>query len=313
MWFFLTLITSLIAFLLFNPLLGNLFAGIISVIVFIAMYFHKDTLITGSIKSNMKTYFYYRNQGLSHDASLSKVIQNRPGINSEDILKSMAKTNISMTVDTEKEALENLVYLILCHENGIPPKDELKKKIYKKMNLVYTSFSKKYGVEDKKIIYTELLEKTKAINFIKNIIDCYNFYRKKAYPHDVAIEMAIENIFSNNEAKIPEIMANFTCLNILISSVGGFKKALYGRNLNDFKGPFEDIVEKGKGMTNTGEAREAEVIADNLRDFDYSERDLKILIFTIYDFLYPVKPDPEIYEKRIKQINEIYNSLEVFN
>ena len=162
MWFFLMLITSFTAFLIFNPLLGNLFAGIISVIVFIAMYFHKYPLITELIKSNMKTYFYYRNQGLSHDESLSKLIQNRPGINSEDILKLMGKTKISMTVNTEKEALENLVYLIFCHENGIPPKEELKKNMYKKMNLVYTSFSEKYGVEDKRIIYTKLLGKTEA-------------------------------------------------------------------------------------------------------------------------------------------------------
>jgi len=260
----------------------------------------------------MNIYFYYRNQGLSHDESLSKVIQSRHGISSEDILKLMGKTNISLTVDTEKEALENLVYLIFCHENGIPPTEELKKNMYKKMNLVYTSFSEKYGVEDKRIIYTKLLEKTEAINFIKNIIDCYNYYRKKAYPHDVAIEMTIDNIFSKNKEKIPDIMANFECLNILISSVGGFKNALYGRDLNDFKGPFKGIVEKTKGMRNTGEARKVEVIADHLRDFNCSERDLKILIFTIYDFLYPVEPDAEIYEKRIKQINEIYNSLEVF-
>jgi len=261
----------------------------------------------------MKIYFYYRKKGGSHDESLSKVILSRPGFNSENILILMGKTHVPMTVDTEREALENLVYLIFCHENGIPPTEAWKENMYKKMSLIYNSFSKKYGVEDKRIIYTKLLEENEAMNFIKKIINCYNYYRKKDFPHDVAIEMAIDNLFSKNKEIVPDIRANFKCFNIFISSIGDFKNALYGQDLNSFGGPFKRIAEKGKELRNKKDAEKMEIIAENLRESNYLERDLKILIFTIYDFLYPVKPDAEIYEKRIKQINKIYNTLEVFS
>jgi len=312
MGFFIMLIISLMLFFIFKPLLGIFFAGILSVIVFTVIFlFNRYSSTTGLIKSNMRIYFYYRKLGFSHDESLSQVIQTRRGVNPEDILKLMGETNISLTVETEKEALKNLVYLIFCLENGIPPTEAWKENMYKKMSLIYDSFSRKYGVEDRRIIYTKLLEENEAINLIKNIIDCYNYYRKKTYPHDVAIEMAIDNLFSKKTETISHIRANFQCWNIYISSVGGFKDALYGRDLNSFGGPFKSIAEKGN--ENKNKDRVVKIIAENLRDSDYLERDLKILIFIIYDFLYPVEPAEEIYEKRIKQINKIYNTLDVFS
>lgn len=310
--FFIMVFIFLFLFLVLKASIGAFFALIVSGVVFIVIFlFNKYSATTGTIKSNMNVYFLNRSQGKSHNVALYEVVRSRPGINIDDLVMIGGKIDVFFMADTEKEELENLIYLIFCHENGIPPTEKWKKNMYQKMNYIYESLSSKYGIQDRKTKYKKILEEDEIINLIKEIINRYSFHRQGKYPHDIAIFNTINHLYPN-AAQSGDIIARFECLNILVSSVGGFKEGPYGQQLKSFKGPYKDMVEEGQKLSQSRKGyEETKVIADCLRDSDFITRDLKLLIFTIYDYRYPVNPVAKIYEKRIKQINKDYDSLNI--
>jgi len=149
---------------------------------------------------------------------------------------------------------------------------------------------------------------SRSDRLIEKVIKIYSNKRKEGYPHDLSIDKTLEDLFRIPE-QISEVETLFKFLSVWVATVGNFEMAFYYFKLDEISGPLGELRDRIRGTDESDESPEIKAIAKKLKTAFPTERDLKLLAFTVYDFKFPVYPTLKVYEKRIKQINNIYVSL----
>lgn len=151
MGFLIMLIVTLASFFILKLIIGTtLEAAIISCAIFIGWFlFNIRAGTTGLIKANMRAYFVPRSKGVSHKEAMERVIESRYPLSQgkQAEVKAMLGS-VTSNVGSEEDELKNLVSIILSYESGSPPTLGLTIKILQRIDDVYESMSRQYGLKN---------------------------------------------------------------------------------------------------------------------------------------------------------------------
>jgi len=143
------LIVTLIFFFILKWIIGTTLgaAGISCAILIGWFLLNIRAGTTGLIKANMRAYFVQRSRGTSHKEAMERVIKSRYPLSQENQVEVKAMfDSIASNVTTEEGELKNLVYMILSYESGSPPTVGWTTKVLQKIDDVYESMNRRYGL-----------------------------------------------------------------------------------------------------------------------------------------------------------------------
>lgn len=156
MGFFVMIAVGLVVFFILKGIIGTLVAAILSIALLGGWFMlNIRSSTTGLIKANMRSYFLSRTKGATHEEAFEKVIWSRYPFSEEkpaavksmfeDYKKFLAENLEGKVQQTDEEELKSLVYFIFCYEQGDPPTSDLKDQIFRIIDDVYDSMSRRYG------------------------------------------------------------------------------------------------------------------------------------------------------------------------
>jgi len=146
MGFFIMLAVTFLVFFLLRNVIGILGAVALSVVFLIGWcWFNIRAGMTGLAKANMRAYFNQRAKGASHEEALDWVIRFRYPFSPEK--QAACKDFVDAVLQDsagEEDDLKWLVYIIFCYEAGRPP-DRIVHKVFRNIDNIYYSMSKRYS------------------------------------------------------------------------------------------------------------------------------------------------------------------------